>query len=146
MIAVDRSTAVLKRAQDLAARRRVSNVIWKKGELEKLPLKDASVDVALLSQALHHAQDPDVAIREAARIVTPGGRVLLLDLREHQETWVRDRLGDRWTGFSEETLRKLLRDAGLDHIKVTVGARRTGDPFTVLIASGVKPPAMARKP
>jgi hypothetical protein len=65
--------------------------------------------------------------------------VLLLDLREHEETWVRERLGDRWTGFSEETLRKVLRDAGLDHIKVTVGARRTGDPFTVLIASGVKP-------
>jgi ArsR family transcriptional regulator len=139
VIAVDRSATVLKRAQSLAARRRVSNVIWKKGELEKLPLKDASVDVALLSQALHHAQDPAAAIREAARIVVPGGRVLLLDLREHEETWVRERLGDRWTGFSEETLRKVLRDAGLDHIKVTVGARRTGDPFTVLIASGVKP-------
>jgi ArsR family transcriptional regulator len=139
VIAVDRSAAVLKRAQELAARRRVSNVTWKTGELEKLPLKNASVDVALLSQALHHAQDPAAATREAARIVVPGGRVLLLDLREHDETWVRERLGDRWTGFSEETLRKLLRDAGLEQIKVTIGARRTGDPFTVLIGSGVKP-------
>jgi ArsR family transcriptional regulator len=145
VFAVDRSTTVLRRAQELATRRRVSNVVWKKGELEKLPLKDASVDVALLSQALHHAQDPAAAIGEAARIVVPGGRVLLLDLREHNETWVRERLGDRWTGFSDETLRKLLRDAGLDNIKITVGARRTGDPFTVLIASGVKPSAKARK-
>ena len=95
--------------------------------------------MALLSQALHHAEDPARAINEAARIIVPGGRVLLLDLREHNETWVRDRLGDRWTGFSEDTLRRLLTDAGLENIKVTVGARRTGDPFTVLIASGVKP-------
>ena len=139
VIAVDRSTAVLDRAKELASRRRVSNVTWKKGELEKLPIDDESVDVALLSQALHHASDPARAITEAARIVVPGGHVLLLDLREHHETWVRERLGDRWTGFSEEKLRGLLHDAGLEQIKVTVGARRTGDPFTVLIASGLKP-------
>src|SRR4029453_11410363 len=58
VIAVDRSASVLKRARALATRRRVRNVIWKRGELEKLPLRDASVDVALLSQALHHAPDP----------------------------------------------------------------------------------------
>jgi ArsR family transcriptional regulator len=138
--AVDRSEAVLERARELAGRRRVSNVVWKKGELEKLPLRDASVDVALLSQALHHAADPARALSEAARILSPGGRVLLLDLREHGETWVRERLGDRWTGFSEETLRRLLAGAGFEEIKVTVGARRTGDPFTVLIASGVAGP------
>jgi SAM-dependent methyltransferase len=136
--AVDRSKAVLDRARALADRRRVTNVVWKKGELEKLPLEDGSVDVALLSQALHHAQDPGRALREAVRIVVPGGRVLLLDLREHDERWVRDRLGDRWTGFADGTLKKLLAEAGLTEIKVTVGARRTGDPFTVLIASGVK--------
>ena len=139
VVAVDRSPAVLDRARALAARRRVANVTWKKGELEKLPIADESMDVALLSQALHHAGDPARAIAEAARIVVPGGRVLLLDLREHNETWVRERLGDRWTGFSEEKLRELLRGAGLERVKVTVGARRTGDPFTVLIASGVKP-------
>ena len=137
--AVDRSASVLQRGRELAARRKVSNITWKTGDLETLPLDDESVDVALLSQALHHAEDPARAIGEAARIIVPGGRVLLLDLREHNETWVRDRLGDRWTGFSEEKLRRLLADAGLENIKVTVGARRTGDPFTVLIASGVKP-------
>ena len=139
VIAVDRSASVLERARELATRRNVSNVTWKRGELEKLPLEDETVDVALLSQALHHAVDPSLAITEAARIVVPGGRVLLLDLREHDETWVRERLGDRWTGFTEEKLRELLRAAGLQQIKVTVGARRTGDPFTVLIASGSKP-------
>lgn len=138
VIAVDRSKAVLDRARALASRRKVSNVTWKKGNLEKLPIEDASVDVALLSQALHHAKDPARALAEAARIVVPGGRVLLLDLREHGETWVRERLGDRWNGFSEEKLRQLMSAAGLEQTKVTVGARRSGDPFTVLIASGVK--------
>jgi ArsR family transcriptional regulator len=139
VIAVDRSAVVLKRARSLATRRRVRNVIWKRGELEKLPLRDASVDVALLSQALHHAPDPSRALAEAARIVVPGGRVLVLDLRQHDENWVRDRLGDRWLGFSDEALAKLLKGAGLTDVRVNVGARRTGDPFTVIVASGMKP-------
>src|SRR6185436_13633622 len=99
VVAVDRSEAVLTRAKALARRRRVTNVIWKKGELEKLPMKDASVDVAILSQALHHAHDPARAVAEAARVTTPGGRVLLLDLRAHDEEWVRAKLGDRRLGF-----------------------------------------------
>src|SRR5690242_2802742 len=81
VVAVDRSDAVLKRARALARRRRVRNVIWKKGELEKLPIRTGTVEVAMLSQALHHAHDPLRAIREAARVTAPGGRVLILDLR-----------------------------------------------------------------
>ncbi len=139
VIAIDRSPVVLKRARALATRRRVRNVIWKKGELDRLPLRDASVDVALLSQALHHAADPARAAAEASRVIVPGGRVLVLDLREHNEKWVRTRLGDRWLGFSDEAMAKLLKDAGLIDVRVGVGARRTGDPFTVIVASGVKP-------
>jgi SAM-dependent methyltransferase len=99
------------------------------------------VDVALLSQALHHAKDPARALAEAARILVAGGRVLVLDLRAHQEGWVRDRLGDKWTGFADDELQKLLEGAGLENVRVNVGARRTGDPFTVLVASGTKPSA-----
>ena len=99
VIAVDRSAAVLQRARGLAERRRVSNVVWKRGELEQLPIADDTVDVAMLSQALHHAQHPARAVAEAARITVPGGRVLVLDLRTHQEAWVRTKLGDRTLGF-----------------------------------------------
>jgi SAM-dependent methyltransferase len=141
VIAVDRSTEVLKRARALAARRRVSNIIWKRGQLESLPIRDASVDVALFSQALHHADDPARALQEAERFLVAGGRVLVLDLRDHGETWVRDRLGDRWLGFTRQQLASLLEEAGFVDLKISVGARRTGDPFTVLIASGVKPAA-----
>jgi ArsR family transcriptional regulator len=139
VIAVDRSPAVLERARALARRRRVTNVVWKRGELEKLPIRDAAVDVALLSQALHHAADPARALSEAARIVVPGGRVLVLDLRGHEEAWVTDRLGDKWLGFADTDLAKLMKAAGLTAVDVSVGARRVGDPFTVLVAAGTKP-------
>ena len=144
VVAVDRSEAVLQRAKALARRRRISNVIWKKGELEKLPIRDAAVDIAMLSQALHHAQDPARAVAEAARVTAPGGRVLLLDLRAHQEEWVRAKLGDRRLGFADDELRQMLTAAGLADVKVGVGARKSGDPFTVLIASGRKPNATTK--
>ena len=136
VISIDRSPDVLARGKALAARRKVSNIKWKRGDLERLPIPDASVDVALLSQALHHAGDPVRALSEARRILRPGGRVLVLDLREHSEAWVRATLGDRWLGFRDDQLRAMLGTAGFEHVDVRVGARRTGDPFTVLIASG----------
>ena len=141
VFAIDRSAVVLRRARSLAARRHVTNIIWKQGEIERLPIGDGSVDVALLSQALHHAADPARALAEAARVVVAGGRVLVLDLREHDQAWVKQRLGDRWLGFSPDALKRLLRGAGLVDIQFSIGARRTGDPFTVLIASGAKPRA-----
>jgi len=144
VIAVDRSAAVLERARALARRRRVSNVLWKKGELEKLPIADAAVDVAMLSQALHHAHDPERALAEAVRVTRPDGRVLILDLRSHQEEWVRAKLGDRRLGFEDAELMRLLEDAGLDDVHVGVGARKAGDPFAVLIACGRKPGGVER--
>jgi SAM-dependent methyltransferase len=146
VIAVDRSDVVLSRAKALARRRRVSNVIWKKGELEKLPIRDGGVDVAMLSQALHHANDPARAVAEAARVTAPGGRVLLLDLRAHQEEWVRGKLGDRRLGFDDAELSRMLKAAGLVDVKVGVGARKAGDPFTVLIAAGTKSTTKNTKP
>jgi SAM-dependent methyltransferase len=136
VIAMDRSAEVLDRARALARRRGVSNIRWEQGELERVPLADHSVHVTLLSQALHHATDPALALAEGVRITRPGGRVLVLDLRRHDETWVRDRLGDRWLGFDDGELEKLLKGAGLEDVQVDVGARLTGDPFTVLVASG----------
>jgi len=144
VIAVDRSEAVLRRARGLAERRRIGNVTWKRGELEHLPIADEQVDVAMLSQALHHAEQPARAVAEAARITVAGGRVLVLDLRTHEETWVHHKLGDRVLGFSDAELKRMLTSAGLRDVRVGVGARRTGDPFTVLLASGTKPNATTK--
>jgi SAM-dependent methyltransferase len=137
--AIDRSAAVLARAKALAARRGVSSIVFTKGELDRIPLDDRSADLMLLSQALHHAVDPSKVLGEAARVLRPSGRVLILDLRAHDEQWVREKLGDRWLGFSEPQLERLITDAGFSDVDVRVGSRRTGDPFTVLIARGTKP-------
>lgn len=136
--AIDRSAAVLQRARALAAKHGARNIVWKRGDIERVPLPDASVDVALLSQALHHAADPAVALAEAVRVLRPGGRALLLDLRPHDQSWVKDRLGDHWLGFSDDALASLMRRAGLRHLRLQLGARKAGGPFTVTIASGVK--------
>jgi SAM-dependent methyltransferase len=139
VVAIDRSPAVLARAKALAGRRKAANIQFKRGDLDHVPLPDASADLVLLSQTLHHAADPSRALAEAVRLVRPRGKVLLLELRAHAETWVRDKLGDRHLGFSDDALHALLAEAGLTDIKVTVGARRAGDPFTVLVASGTAP-------
>lgn len=143
VVGVDRSPEVLKRGRALAARRRARNIEWKRGDLERLPLADASADVALLSQALHHAADPAAALSEAFRVLRPDGRLLILDLRTHGEEWVRTTLGDRWLGFSDEQLRRLCSEAGFDDITVRVGARVPGDPFVVLIAAARRPAAVS---
>lgn len=141
---VDRSEDVLEYAKTLAAKRQITNVDWRKGDLSRLPLKDASHDVALLSQSLHHASDPERAIAEAVRVLRPSGRLLLMDLKAHDQGWVRSRFGDRHLGFRVDELRELLEGAGLVHVRVSTGASRRGDPFTVLIASGTKPAHPAR--
>lgn len=146
VLAVDRSAAVLARARALARRHGVTNIVWKRGEIERLPLPARSVDLALLSQALHHAEAPLRALTEAVRITRPGGRVLVMDLRAHEEHWVRERLGDRWLGFRDDELARLLRQAGLEQVVVRQGAHLKGDPFTVLIASGTVPAAATVRP
>jgi SAM-dependent methyltransferase len=139
VVGVDHDEEALKRARRRSKHRAVGNVRWRDGDVENLPLADASVDVALLSQVLHCLEDPAAALAEARRILAPGGRVLVLDLRRHDETWVRARLGHIRLGFTPAELRKLLRDAGFDHIRVRHGDGTRAAPFKVVIADGRVP-------
>lgn len=145
VIGLDRSAAVLRDARALAVRRGTSNITWCGGDLEALPLAGASVDVVLLSQALHHARSPAMALAEAARILRPGGTLLVMDLRRHDQAWVREELGDRWLGFDDDELVRLLEGAGFERVRVGVGARLHGDPFTVLVGSGRRPRTVGRR-
>jgi ArsR family transcriptional regulator len=138
VVAVDRAPEVLDRARALASRRGVTNVTWEIGEIEDLPLADASVDLVLLSQALHHADEPARALAEAHRVAVPGGRVLILDLRKHDQSWVRDRLDDRHLGFDDRDLAGLLTAAGFTDIRTATGASLADGPFAVVVASGRK--------
>ena len=139
VVAIDRSPEVITRGKELAKRRGVKNITWKRGDLQRVPIDDNAIDLVLLSQALHHADEPRAALSEAHRILRPGGRVLVLDLREHDEAWVTSTLGDRWMGFDDKSLKALIEDTGFESAIVRVGASRAGDPFAVLIAAGIKP-------
>jgi SAM-dependent methyltransferase len=139
VVAIDRSPEVLARARALANRRNVTNVSWEVGEIEQLPLADASVDVVLLSQALHHADAPERALAEAHRVLAPGGRLLVLDLRAHDQAWVRDRLDDRHLGFDDRELAGLAGAAGFTDVRTATGASLADGPFAVVLATGRKP-------
>ncbi len=137
VIAVDMSRDVLKGARELARRRGISNVEWKRGSIERVPLDDEAVDLVVLSQALHHASDPALALVEAARVVKRSGRVLVLDLKPHDHRWVADRLGDRWLGFEADHLVAMMEGAGLHEVRLRTGLNE--DPFAVVVAAGHRP-------
>lgn len=137
--AVDISPQMLDHLRRRAQAAGLENIRTVEGEIEDLPLEDASYDVAVLSQALHHADVPLDALREAHRILVPGGTVLVLDLLAHTEDWVRDKLQHRQLGFTEAELGKLLARAGFESVHMQRAARDPHPPyFITLVASGVK--------
>ena len=137
---IDRSDDVLERAKALGERRQVENVTWRKGDLTRVPLRDESIDLAVFSQSLRYATDPERAIAETSRVLRPGGRILILELKEHDQAWVQARFGDRRAGFAEGELEALLQGAGFRGVRQSIGMRHPGNPFVVVIASGTWPP------
>ncbi len=107
------------------------------GDLESLPLPDTSFDAVFLSQALHHAAQPAVALKEASRILKKQGLLVLLDLAKHDQDWARDEWADQWLGFTEEDVRKWTDDAGVEivHMERLTG---TTPELAVLIMIGTK--------
>lgn len=116
VIAVDESRAMLDAARERL--KGATNVELREGELEELPLRDAEADVALLLLVLHHAVDPATVLAEAARVLKPGGRLLVVDMVPHEQADLRERLGHVWQGFSEEQLEAWMSRAGLEDLRV----------------------------
>ena len=89
--------------------------------MENTGLPDASFDVVILSQSLHHAAKPKEALAESRRLLAPGGRILILDLLAHGEEWMRTKFGDFWLGFTQADLESWLKDAGFAnlHFEIT---------------------------
>jgi ArsR family transcriptional regulator len=116
VIAVDRSGEMLQ-----AARRRLrelTGVEVRRGELEALPVADAELDAATLLLVLHHLPDPGAALSEAARVLKPGGRLLISDMLPHDREEYRQQMGHVWLGFSEDHIRRLLSAAGFERVRV----------------------------
>lgn len=112
VIAVDASAAMLKAAQKRLEGRR--NVEFVRGEVEKLPLKDASADAAVAFLVLHHVPDLGAALAEMRRVLRRGGVALIVDMVEHDRQTYRHTMGHHWLGFSEAALGGALRAAGFD--------------------------------
>ena len=138
--AVDLSDEMLAHLATRASTKGFANIRTVQGELDDLPLESECYDVVVLSQALHHAERPERALREAVRITAPGGKVLVIDLLAHSEDWVREKLQDRHQGFTESALGDLMERAGLDGVSVQRVARDPHPPhFMTLVAVGERP-------
>jgi ubiquinone/menaquinone biosynthesis C-methylase UbiE/DNA-binding transcriptional ArsR family regulator len=118
VIAVDESAAMLQ-----AARKRLSgldNIELRRGELEALPIDDGRLDAATLMLVLHHVPEPERALADVARVLKPGGRVLIVDMVPHDREQYRQQMGHVWLGFSDDYVRRMLSDAGFGAIRVVV--------------------------
>jgi ubiquinone/menaquinone biosynthesis C-methylase UbiE/biotin operon repressor len=139
VIGVDSSEKMLDVAREQARRAGASNVEFRLGEMEEVPIDDASVDLVFFSQSLHHAAHPERAIREAARILRPNGRIVILDLTKHRFEEARELYADEWLGFTEAEIEAMLAGAGFTHARASVVDKDPDAPqFQTLLAVGKK--------
>ena len=137
VIAVDRSGDMLEAAERRL--RDMPNVQLRKGDLESLPIEDSLLDAATLVLVLHHVPDPAGAIREAARVLKPGGRLLITDMLPHDREEYRQQMGHVWLGFAEDQVRRLCTAAGFRDVRfVPLPPDREAKGPALFVASAVK--------
>jgi ArsR family transcriptional regulator len=139
VIAIDNSPKMVEFGSNLARKHGFKNLEYRLGDIEDPPVAKNSVDLAILSQALHHAIHPERAIAAAHRILKRGGRLIILDLLSHRFDRARELYADHWLGFSEVQLHQWLEKAGFREIEVNVVSRENQTPrFQTVFATGLK--------
>ncbi|MDF1851339.1 MAG: metalloregulator ArsR/SmtB family transcription factor [Verrucomicrobiales bacterium] len=139
VIAIDNSEKMVEFGTRVAQENGYENLEYRFGEIEDPPIEDNSIDLAFFSQALHHAEKPEEAIQAAARILKPGGTIVILDLLKHQFEDARELYADRWLGFSELDILRFLEGADFSEIAISTVDREPEPPhFQTLLATGVK--------
>lgn len=140
VIAVDSSARMIDVGREQAARHSISNIDFRLGDMEELPIGSGEVDLVFFSQSLHHALHPARALEEAWRILAPGGRVAVLDLARHRFEEARELYADEWLGFSEAELEAMLEKAGFTDVSASVVDKEPETPqFQTLLGVGEKP-------
>jgi ubiquinone/menaquinone biosynthesis C-methylase UbiE/DNA-binding transcriptional ArsR family regulator len=135
VLAVDTSARMVEVGRQQAKRQGVKNVDFRLGDMEEVPIDDASVDLVFFSQSLHHALHPERAVAEAWRILKPGGRIAILDLAKHRFEEARELYADEWLGFSEVELESAMEKAGFHGIEISVVHKEAEAPhFQTLLA------------
>jgi ubiquinone/menaquinone biosynthesis C-methylase UbiE len=135
VIAVDTSARMVEVGRQQAKRQGVKNVDYRLGDMEEVPIDDASVDLVFFSQSLHHALHPERAVAEAWRILKPDGRIAILDLAKHRFEEARELYADEWLGFSEVELESTMEKAGFHGIEISVVHKEAEVPhFQTLLA------------
>ena len=140
VIAVDSSEKMVRFGAELARKHGVRNLEYRQGDMEDLPIEDGSVDLAFFSQSLHHAVHPQKAVLEAARILKPGGRIVILDLNRHQFEEARELYADTWLGFTELELRQFLKKSGFRNTTAAIVHREHEPPHfeTLLVTASLR--------
>jgi len=140
VIAVDNSDKMVEFGSKKARGNGLKNLEFRLGDLENPPITQESVDLVILSQALHHAVNPAEALKGAYRILKPGAQIMILDLLAHQFTAAKDIYGDQWLGFAESDLLRWLEDAGFRCVEVGIVAKEESPPyFQTLLATALRP-------
>jgi ubiquinone/menaquinone biosynthesis C-methylase UbiE/DNA-binding transcriptional ArsR family regulator len=139
VIAVDSSAKMIDVGREQARRNAVTNIEFRLGDMEEIPIAAGEVELAFFSQSLHHALHPAHALEEAARILSPGGRIVILDLVRHRFEEARELYADEWLGFTESELESMLAAAGFTAIQTSVVDKDPDAPqFQTLLAVASK--------
>jgi ArsR family transcriptional regulator len=139
VIAIDNSEKMVEFGAELARKHGIANLEYRLGDLEDVPIRAGAVDLAFLSQALHHASHPERAMAEAYRILKPGGRIAVLDLNRHHFEEARELYADLWLGFTELEMETYLKNARFKNVETAVVQRETEAPyFETMLAVGEK--------
>lgn len=141
VIAVDNSDKMVEFGARLAKENGLTNLEYRLGDLESPPIEDSSLDLAFFSQSLHHALHPRQAVAAAHRLLKPGGRIVILDLKRHHFEQAREMYADTWLGFSEVELRAFLEEAGFVKVETWIVDREKQMPaFETILAIGTRQP------
>ncbi len=138
VVAIDRNESALAEARARASHDQVKNITFLLEDLHALSLPKGRKDLVVLSQSLHHVEEPDKVLSEAARILKPGGKIVILELMPHQEHWVEERLGHHHLGFDPDRLEGDLHRVGFTHTSRETHPRMAPSPFRVFLLTGVK--------